>query len=1009
MSDEWWDHDDVGPMSPKYADIPSNTTMGLPTPPPMNPVPPLPPRAPRVARRGPKAKQDLAKLGIANTQTRRKVQLRGGRTFRLKKGGADPPTEATAKAAYDYSRAAIDKYELKPVIVNPASRFVVATYWWGRGKLNANMTRPCPEVHTDQIKEEIFEDNIEDDPSLKEFNKEYVDMKKEILAMTDEQLATPEGEEKRKKWIVKKALFNVYRQQTIDNEKKQTPEQLAMDPKDEKRKSKFTLRLEKRLKEPPYMGTNRNLEGTGGIKRQPIALEAMIQRWESSMIAANCNYISQEYPEFVIGYPKYYQSAINAKPLFIKKALEVCQGRTVLYIDGDMLIHQYPKIFDMPGVDFFAQGWVTDPRTNKNFARRPCFDPYIFETSGGMMAYANTKTAMKLLDGWSAAAHTLTNFGKAEDRVLSMVFTRQNMVFPVNIIQLPIEYLWLTDKYVNFDFRYPASDKTIKIAANIDNVIIEHPECLTPEESAKDQGAAEDRSPVGYNKEVTDRAVCTRLGGDFYERIFFSDPDMIDSFRPYLDYMKNAINTNKQKMFNIIPWDEIYGEYTVIASKNILSAKDAQPPLPAEDFVVVPLNTSIPVIIYYLHNSKNVYLGEKIEGLDPEIQAAATNIGPRFPKRYVPEIALDLTKPMFFSYKSRVVGCLLRMCENLQALNTLMNSSYMFVSRIRWAMTQAGKNAPVPNAEGVIQLPVQPETAEDLEIRTAKMFQAQIERQELEKRKAPRVEEDLGAIPKKVHQIWFGGEIPAWRQYLFDVNKVAAERNGYTYRLWQNTDRTRENFVSTIAYQDGALEHGKAQGQSRWAQVADLARIEILYNNGGVYLDSLFETGDDFFKAITRLSLEGKAFIGCNEDPCELECGANGKKYLSNSFIATMKGSPVMERLLNDTTLGNIDLDDQAINQTTGPYYLRTGIVDPVADKVFLFKTEEIYPFPMSGSVLRPPEPNPFLLRAPSEDSIETTPGMWLQKGALQLLQAQNRPVKPLALYHVGLGGTWST
>jgi hypothetical protein len=116
-----------------------------------------------------------------------------------------------------------------------------------------------------------------------------------------------------------------------------------------------------------------------------------------------------------------------------------------------------------------------------------------------------------------------------------------------------------------------------------------------------------------------------------------------------------------------------------------------------------------------------------------------------------------------------------------------------------------------------------------------------------------------------------------------------------------------------------------------------------------------------------------------------------------------------MERLLKDEELGKIDLDDPALNQTTGPYYLRTGIVDPVADKVFLFKTEEIYPFPMSGSIQRPAEANPFLLRAASENSIETSPGMWLQKGALQLLQAQNRPVKPLALYHVGLGGTWST
>jgi hypothetical protein len=186
--------------------------------------------------------------------------------------------------------------------------------------------------------------------------------------------------------------------------------------------------------------------------------------------------------------------------------------------------------------------------------------------------------------------------------------------------------------------------------------------------------------------------------------------------------------------------------------------------------------------------------------------------------------------------------------------------------------------------------------------------------------------------------------------------------------------------------------------------------MEILYNDGGVYLDSIIESGDGLYAEINRLSKEGKAFIGCNEDPCDLDCvGAGGKKYLSNSFIATTGNhlSTVMERLLNDTTLGEIDLDNPNLNQTTGPYYLRTGILDPVADKVALLKTEEIYPFPMTGSVLRPAEPNPFLLREPSDNSIETLPGVWLQKDALQILQAQNRPVMPLAIYHVGLGGTW--
>lgn len=38
--------------------------------------------------------------------------------------------------------------------------------------------------------------------------------------------------------------------------------------------------------------------------------------------------------------PGGYQMAINAKPLFIKKALDLCGGRGCLYIDGDMFVNK---------------------------------------------------------------------------------------------------------------------------------------------------------------------------------------------------------------------------------------------------------------------------------------------------------------------------------------------------------------------------------------------------------------------------------------------------------------------------------------------------------------------------------------------------------------------------------------------------------------------------------------------------------------------------------------------
>ena len=39
-----------------------------------------------------------------------------------------------------------------PKIVNQASKFVVVTYWWGRGNLNNNTARPCISFYEDLFK-----------------------------------------------------------------------------------------------------------------------------------------------------------------------------------------------------------------------------------------------------------------------------------------------------------------------------------------------------------------------------------------------------------------------------------------------------------------------------------------------------------------------------------------------------------------------------------------------------------------------------------------------------------------------------------------------------------------------------------------------------------------------------------------------------------------------------------------------------------------------------------------
>lgn len=274
----------------------------------------------------------------------------------------------------------------------------------------------------------------------------------------------------------------------------------------------------------------------------PMNYETMIEKWQKECEKFNCNHMAVEYPEFAL--PGGYQLAINAKPLFIKKALEACGERSVLYIDGDMFIRKYPKIFDIKDVDFMARGWAIDPRSSWKMEESITYDPYTFETSGGTMMFSQSNESKQLIDKWIEEASKPHQLGKADDRILSLIFNTYKFLTSLKIIQLPIEYLWLTLDYDDrmldmvYDYNKYKMDNT---------VIIEHSECLTSEETASGSGAASDRTPkfYGYLEENIDP-----VSEQFHEYIMFPTKDMVEAFQPYLEYMQGVqyINDSNYKL-----------------------------------------------------------------------------------------------------------------------------------------------------------------------------------------------------------------------------------------------------------------------------------------------------------------------------------------------------------------------------------------------------------------------------------------------------------------------------
>jgi hypothetical protein len=480
---------------------------------------------------------------------------------------------------------------MKPNIINEKSKFVVITYFWGRGNLNKNTQRPCPE----------------------------------------------------------------------------------------------------------------DLEEDSEIEVKPIKYEKVLEKLEKSCIKNNCNYLIVEYPEFAV--KGNYQQAINYKPKFIKEALKACYPRSVVYVDGDMTINKYPLIFDIDNVDFMSRGWNTDDRSEfDSSGETTCFYPFVYELSGGTIYFANTIQAYNLLDEWYKKV--LKDPTKAEDRVLSYIITVKKLMLPINTIQLPIEYLWLSMYYDDYLKRK--------------SIYIEHPECLTGEERAKEDSnikTSDSRQPNNYDRLLTDNVYCNLRNIPFYEYIYFPSKEYISGFKVYLKHL------SKSNIIDIIKYDDKYGKYNKIANQN-KKLSTSFSVVKNIDILYSPYNNnSIPMILAYLLNGVDVmiYPKDKVSSrrksskrksrkrrsdmsstkndikvpytkLDHEkfkkdldlYEFICKNINTSkqfFKKEY--KLKIDKKYPIMFSHKSNILIHLLMMCEKLDDISKIFNSTYIFMSRIR--------------------------------------------------------------------------------------------------------------------------------------------------------------------------------------------------------------------------------------------------------------------------------------------------------------------------------------
>jgi mannosyltransferase OCH1-like enzyme len=125
-------------------------------------------------------------------------------------------------------------------------------------------------------------------------------------------------------------------------------------------------------------------------------------------------------------------------------------------------------------------------------------------------------------------------------------------------------------------------------------------------------------------------------------------------------------------------------------------------------------------------------------------------------------------------------------------------------------------------------------------------------------------------IPQKIHYFWFG------RGEKTELEKKCIERFRAYAPNFEIKEWNEDTFdISLHPYTKAAY------AEKKWAFVADYARLKVLYDEGGIYLD----TDMYLLKDITPL-LEHTAFLG-KEDEVHLSAGIIGMEP-QNDYIAAV-------------------------------------------------------------------------------------------------------------------------
>ena len=182
-------------------------------------------------------------------------------------------------------------------------------------------------------------------------------------------------------------------------------------------------------------------------------------------------------------------------------------------------------------------------------------------------------------------------------------------------------------------------------------------------------------------------------------------------------------------------------------------------------------------------------------------------------------------------------------------------------------------------------------------------------------------------IPKIIHQIWLGSSFP--EKYIYFQSTWKLFHPDWEYRLWTEAEIEAFGLTNKAAYDES----------TNWGQKSDIARYEILYRMGGLYVDTDFECLNSF-----------DILHHCFDFYTGTGFGPSFHAYMG--LIGAAPGNKIIKQCIDTINIHATHNADPMLNIlfTTGPY-LFTGSIkkllgDPDLGRCVVFPVNYFYPLP---------------------------------------------------------------